>query len=55
MISSLGLRGDERFSKRILNKAKNVDRVVVSFLYNADGEALIEDVLRGEGTPKDAA
>ena len=55
VISALGLRGDDRFSKRILNKAKHVDRVVVSFLYNAEGESLIEGVLRGNDNPKDAA
>jgi len=54
VISSLGLRGDERFSKRVLTKARHVDRVVVSFLYNAQGEALIDGALRGDD-PKDAA
>jgi prophage antirepressor-like protein len=55
VISGLGLRGDERFSKRVLSKAKHVDRVVVTFLYNAAGEALIDAVLGGGDDDTDDA
>lgn len=55
IISSLRMRGDDRFSKRVLTKAKHVDRVVVSFLYNSEGEALIDGALGDQGDPKDAA
>ena len=56
VISSLGLRGDERFSRRIVNKARGHDRIVFTFVYNAQGEALIDEALDGAGAPpKDAA
>ena len=56
MISAVGIRGDERYSKRVVNKARGHDRVVFTFVYNDAGEALIDDALAGEGrTPLDAA
>lgn len=56
VISAVGIRGDERYSKRVVNKARGHDRVVFTFVYNDAGEALIDDALAGEGrTPLDAA
>ncbi len=49
VISALNVREDDRYSKRILNKAKTHDRTVISYLYNTVGEALIEDALRRAG------
>ncbi len=55
VITGLGVRGDERYSKRIVNKARGHDRVVFTFVYNAAGEALIEEALGADLPPKDAA
>ena len=62
VITGLGLRDDERFSKRVLNKAKNTEKVVITFLYNALAEALIDEALRAaceapstDAPPQDAA
>jgi len=57
VISGLGLRDDERFSKRVLNKAKHAEKVVITFLYNALAEALIDEALRAACAtpPQDAA
>ena len=56
VITSLGLRDDQRFSKRVLNKARHADRIVISFLYNDEAVARIEAVLRGDRQPpQDAA
>lgn len=56
IISAVGIRGDERFSKRVVNKARGHDRVVFTFVYNDDGEALIDQALADEGrSPLDAA
>ena len=51
VISKAGIRGDERFSKRVMNKARGHNRVVFSFVYNAAGEAIIDELLAGEGQP----
>lgn len=51
IITRLGLRGDPRFSRRVLNKARSSDRVVVTFVYNADAETRIGRVLRGDEGP----
>ena len=56
VISKAGIRGDERFSKRVMNKARGHNRVVFSFVYNTAGEAIIDELLAGEGQqPLDAA
>jgi prophage antirepressor-like protein len=56
VITKAGIRGDERFSKRVMNKARGHNRVVFSFVYNAAGEAIIDDLLASEGQqPLDAA
>ena len=51
VISEAGIRGDERFSKRVMNQARGHDRVVFSFVYNAAAEAIIDELLAGEGQP----
>jgi hypothetical protein len=56
IITEAGIRGDERFSKQVMNKARGHDRVVFSFVYNTAGEAIIDELLAGEGRePLDAA
>ena len=52
VISSIGIRGDERYSKRIVNKARGHDRIVFTFVYNAEGEALIDEALGANLAPK---
>lgn len=49
VISALGIRGDARFSKQVLNKARGHDRTVFTFVYNGDGKALVEAALRAAG------
>ncbi len=56
IITEAGIRGDERFSKQVMNKARGHNRVVFSFVYNAAGEAIIDELLASEGRePLDAA
>lgn len=54
VISSIGIRGDERYSKRVVNKARGHDRIVFTFVYNAAGEALIDEALGAKLPPKTA-
>jgi|GEM_PF-2255309 len=49
VITTVGLRGDPRFSKQVVSKARTSDRVVITFLYNSDAEATIEAALREAG------
>jgi len=49
VITALGIRGDARFSKQVINKARGHDRTVFSFVYNAAGTALIEASLVAAG------
>lgn len=56
VITMLGLRGNPAFSKRVMNKARGHDRMVFTWVYNAAGEALIDEALAALGfPPKDAA
>ena len=49
VITALGIRGDVRFSKQVINKARGHDRTVFTFVYNADGKSLIEAALSAAG------
>ncbi len=49
LITAAGVRGDEQFSKRVLNKARGHDRTVTTFVYNEAGVARIEQALRDSG------
>jgi len=45
VITSLGIGGDARYCMTILNKARNSNKTVKSYVYNHDGVALIESAL----------
>lgn len=46
IVTRLGIRGDKRYSKRIVNKAKHSNREVETYLYNEGGAELIRAEIR---------